>query len=54
MQPINRKNNQGGRIDSLGRFFSLITKVNERVVVLSCFGELELFDEIALTLGSSE
>ena len=40
--------------DSMGRSLSLITEVNERVVVLTCFGELEPFDEIAVTIGASE
>jgi hypothetical protein len=33
---------------------SLITEVNERAVVLTCFGKLAPFDEIAVTLGASE
>ena len=41
-------------VDSMGRSLSLITEVNERVVVLTCFGELEPFDEIAATIGASE
>ena len=41
-------------VDSMGRSLSLITEVNERVVVLACFGELEPFDEIAVTIGASE
>ena len=41
-------------IESLGRSLSLCTEVNERAVVLSCFGELGAFDEIAVTLGPSE
>jgi Tol biopolymer transport system component len=39
-------------VDSLGRANTLITTVNERVVLLTCFGELEPFDEIAGTIGS--
>jgi peptidyl-Lys metalloendopeptidase len=41
-------------VDSMGRSLSLITEVDERVVVLTCFGELEPFDEIAVTIGASE
>ena len=39
---------------SMGPSLSLITEVNERIVVLTCFGELALFDEIAITLGANE
>jgi hypothetical protein len=38
-------------VESLGVSISLITEVNERVVVLTCFGELAPFDAIALTVG---
>jgi heat shock protein HslJ len=38
-------------VESLGRSLSLYTEVNERAVVLTCFGELAPFDEIAVTLG---
>jgi hypothetical protein len=41
-------------VESMGCSLSLITEVNERAVVLTCFGEPALFDEIAVTLGSSE
>ena len=41
-------------IDSMGRPLSLIAEVNERAVVLTCFGELAPFDELAVTLGASE
>ena len=41
-------------IDGMGRSLSLIAEVNERAVVLTCFGELAPFDEIAVTLGASE
>ena len=37
----------------MGRSLSLVTEVNERAVVLTCFGELAPFDEIAVTLGPS-
>jgi hypothetical protein len=40
--------------NSMGPFLSLITEVNERVVVLTCFGDLAPFDEIAATIGASE
>jgi hypothetical protein len=33
---------------------SLVTEVNERVVVLTCLGDLAPFDQIAVTLGASE
>ena len=38
-------------VESMGRSISLITEVNGRVVVLTCFGELASFDEIAATLS---
>jgi hypothetical protein len=38
----------------MGRSLSLITEINERVVVLTCFGELEPFDQIATTLSAEE
>ena len=41
-------------VDSMGRSLSLITEINERVVVLTCFGELAPFDEIAVTLGAAD
>ena len=40
-------------VESLGRSLSLYTEINERAVVLTCFGELAPFDEIAVTLGPS-
>jgi peptidyl-Lys metalloendopeptidase len=45
-------------VESLGRFLSLYTALqaatgNERAVVLTCFGELAPFEEIAVTLGPS-
>jgi hypothetical protein len=44
-------------VESMGRSLSLVTSLqaamgNERAVVLTCFGELEPFDEIAATLGA--
>ena len=41
-------------VESMGRSLSLVTEVNERAVVLTCFGNLEPFDEIAVTLAASE
>jgi hypothetical protein len=41
-------------VESLGRSLSLYAEVSGRAVVLSCFGELAPFDEIAVTLGPSE
>ena len=41
-------------VDSMGRTVSLFTEVSGRVVVLSCFGELAPFDEIAVTLSEGE
>ncbi len=38
-------------VDSMGLSNSLITEINDRVVVLTCFGELAVFDEIAFTLA---
>jgi len=41
-------------VESMGRSLSLVTEVNERAIMLTCFGELEPFDEIAVTLGVEE
>ena len=41
-------------VESMGPSISLFTGVNGRTVVLTCFGEFELFDEIAGTLGATE
>ena len=41
-------------VESMGRSLSLFTEINERVVVLTCFGELAPFDEIAVTLSANE
>jgi hypothetical protein len=41
-------------VDSMGPSNSLVTEVNERVVVLTCFGDLAPFDDIAVTLSASE
>jgi hypothetical protein len=37
-------------VEGLGRFLSMVTEINERSVVLNCFGELEPLDEIASSL----
>jgi heat shock protein HslJ len=39
-------------VESLGTSVSLITEVEARVVVLTCFGEFAPFDEIAPTVGA--
>jgi hypothetical protein len=41
-------------VESMGHALSLVTEVNDRPVVLTCFGDLAAFDEIAVTLGTSE
>jgi len=41
-------------IDSMGRATVFITELNQRVVILTCFGDFTLVDEIAVTLNSSE
>ncbi len=41
-------------LDSMGLSTVMITEIDERVVVLSCFGNRELFDEIAMTLSVCE
>jgi hypothetical protein len=41
-------------IESMGTALSLFTEVNELAIVLTCFGEFELFDEIASTIGTSD
>lgn len=41
-------------LDSMGRSVSVLTEVNKRVVVLTCFGDFASFDEIAFTLKGSE
>jgi heat shock protein HslJ len=38
-------------VESMGRSLSLVTEVNGRAVVLTCFGEPAPFDAIAVTLG---
>jgi hypothetical protein len=41
-------------MDSMGRSNSVIIEIKERVVVLTCFGNIAQFDEIALTLCASK
>jgi hypothetical protein len=41
-------------IDSMGRATVFITEINQRVVLLTCFGDFWLVDEIAATLNVSE
>jgi hypothetical protein len=41
-------------VESMGPSISLFTEVNGRTVVLTCFGELAPFDEIAGTLSATE
>ena len=41
-------------IESMGRSVSLYAEIRERLVMLTCWGELAPFDEIAVTLGASE
>jgi len=41
-------------LNNMGRANSLITEINGRVVVLTCFGDFTLFDEIAVTLKTDE
>jgi hypothetical protein len=38
-------------VESMGSSISLFTEINGRTVVLTCFGEFALFDEIAGTLS---
>jgi len=41
-------------IDSMGRAIAFITELNQRVVVLTCFGDFTLVNEIAVTLKASK
>ena len=41
-------------IDSMGQATVFITEINQRVVILTCFGDFNLVDEIAMTLHASE
>jgi heat shock protein HslJ len=56
-QEILLQSNQPGirfEVESMGRSLSLITEINGRAVVLTCFGELAPFDQIAVTLGANQ
>jgi hypothetical protein len=37
-------------MDNMGRSISVLTEIDQRVVVLTCFGDFAQFDEIAATL----
>lgn len=39
-------------IDSMGLSNSVVTEVNGRTVVLTCFGDLSIFDQIGVTLAN--
>jgi len=39
---------------SMGRSILVITEIDEKVVILTCFGDFSRFDEIAVTLKASE
>ena len=41
-------------IDSMGQATVFITELNQRAVILTCFGDFTLVDEIAVTLNISE
>jgi len=41
-------------IDSIGRATVFITEINQRVVILTCFGDFTMVDEIAVTLKTSK
>lgn len=41
-------------LNNMGPSNALITEINGRVVVLTCFGDFTLFDEIAVTLKPIE
>jgi len=41
-------------IDSMGRATVFITELNQRVTILTCFGNFTRVDEIAVTLNTSE
>jgi hypothetical protein len=41
-------------IDNMGRSTVFITEINQRVVLLTCFGDFSMVDEIAATLNTSE
>jgi hypothetical protein len=41
-------------IDSMGRATVFITEINQRVVLLTCFGDFSEVDQIAATLQATE
>ena len=41
-------------IDSMGRATVFITEINQRVILLTCFGDFTRVDEIAATLNASD
>ena len=41
-------------LDNRGRSITLFTEINERIIVLTCFGELEPFNQIAISLSVSK
>ena len=41
-------------VENMGRSRMLITEISGQVVLLNCFGELEPFDEVAVTLRADE
>lgn len=41
-------------IDSMGRSTIMITEINGNMITFSCWGEFELFDQIAVTLHAAE
>jgi hypothetical protein len=41
-------------VESMGRSKFLVTEVNGQVVVLNCTGELDPFDEVAVTLSTAD
>jgi hypothetical protein len=47
-------NGQRFVIDSMGRAIVFITEINQRVVLLTCFGDFSSVDEIAATLQAAE
>jgi hypothetical protein len=56
-QEITLSSSQPGyrfELDSMGRSNTLITEINGRVVLLTCFGDFAQFDEIAVTLTAAE
>lgn len=41
-------------LESMGQSRSLVTVINERVVVLTCFGDLAPFEDVVLSVRASE